>query len=53
MYNTEYIVYMNTQIKKAKQELIEEIVNDLKEILHMSHPLTTEKYLKKWEERSK
>ena len=47
------IVEIQLIINDAKQKLILKFVNDLKEVLHMSHPGCTERYLKKWEEKLK
>ena len=52
MYNPEYIAYMNEQIKKAENKLIEESLKDLEYVFYQ--PRYIDDYMKikkKWEAR--
>ena len=49
MYNIDYMRYMNDQIKKAKQKLIVEIIEDLNDIENWH---VTE-LINKWKEKLK
>ena len=53
MYDIEYMAYMNAQIKEAKEKLISEFVNDLKEYDKKIPKTYSIELIKKWEKKLK